>query len=221
MRKIKAAELVLDYDLYPRTSLDAQNVRNIADAYASGAELPPIIIDRKSKRVTDGFHRVKAKLRVDGPDAEIDVIEKTYKDDAAMFLDAMRYNAGHGAKLDSCDRAHCVIIAARLSIPDKAVAGVLHMPLGKVGDLRIDRTATNAAGLTIPIKRTIGKQFHGRQLNERQVQANDRLSGMSQVFYVNQLIELFEAELLDTDDEQLMERLRHLHGLMETLLVVE
>lgn len=217
MRKMKAAELVLDFDLYPRNNVDSHNVKSLSDALVAGMELPPVIIDRKSKRVIDGFHRVKANIRVYGDDCEIEVVEKSYKDDGDMFLDAMRYNASHGAKLDQCDRTRCTIIAERLSIPLDAVAGALHMPVEKLGELKVDRTAT-AGGLSIALKRTI-RGFAGRKLTKRQVIANERLSGMNQSFYANQLIELVESGMLDVDDENLMDRLRHLHGLLDGVLV--
>lgn len=217
MKKVKAAELVLDFDLYPRNNVDTHNVRNLVDALTAGAELPPAIIDKKSRRVVDGFHRVRAYLRKYGDSAEITVVEKSYADDAAMFLDAMRYNASHGAKLDPCDRTHCVLIAERLSIPLDAVAGALNMPADKLGTLRVDRTAT-AGGLTIALKRTVAEKFAGRKLNKRQVECNEKLSGMNQVFYVNQLVELIEAKMLDLEDERLMERLKFLHGLLDDVL---
>ena len=218
MRKMKAAELIEDFDLYPRNNVDSHNVRNLVNALASGAELPPIICDRKSKRVTDGFHRRRAYLQFYGEDAEIMVIEKNYRDEAAMFLDAMRMNAGHGAKLDPCDRTHCVIIAERLSIPLDQVAGALQMPIDKLGPLR-QSIGTDGAGLSIPLKRTISKGFGGRKLNKRQVEANTKLSGMSQQFYFNQCIELLEAGLLDKSDDKLIERCKVLFELLETLLV--
>lgn len=217
MKKLKASELILDFDLYPRNNVDSSNVTNICNAMLAGRKLPPVVIDRKSKRVVDGFHRVRAAIRLYGEDAEVEVVEKTYRDDAALFLEAMEYNAPHGCKLDPCDRARCTIIAERLHIPLSAVAGALNMPEDKLGALRADRTAKDSGGLTIPIKRTI-RGWAGEKLTKRQVQANERLSGMNQVFYCNQLIELIEAELLDTDDGQLIERLRVLHGLLDGIL---
>ena len=218
MKKMKAAELVLDFGLYPRNNVDEHNVKNLVDALAAGTELPPVIIDRKSKRVVDGFHRVRAHLRLFGDNAEIDVITKNYKNDAELFLDAMRYNASHGAKLDTCDRTHCVIIAERLSIPLDAVAGALHMPERNLGALRNDRTAQGPGGLAVALKRT-NRHFAGLQLTKVQEEANRRSSGMNQVFYVNQIIDLIESKLLDTEDKKLLGRLRDLHGLLEGLLV--
>lgn len=216
MRKLKAASLVLDFDFYPRYNVDSHNIRSLADALAAGAELPPVIIDKKSKRVVDGFHRVRAHLQVFGDDAEICVIEKVYASDADMFLDAMKYNSSHGAKLDSCDRTHCLLIAERLSIPIDRVAGALHMPADKLSGLTVTRTARGTSGLVVPLKRTF-RHMSGKKLTAKQVEANQRSSGMNQVFYVNQLIEMIEANLLEQDDT-LIDRLRHLHGLLDTVL---
>lgn len=216
MRTIKAALVVLDYNLYPRNNVDQHNVRAIMDALEAGEEMPPIIIDRHTKKAVDGFHRTLAKLKRD-PDSEIEVIEKTYKNESEMFLDAMRYNSTHGARLDPCDRVRCTIIAEKLSIPLAAVAGALHVPAEKLGALKSDRTATTAGGLSIPLKRTI-QHMAGQKLTKAQNAANDKLSGMNQVFYVNQVILLIESNLLNKEDEKLLDALRHLSELLEGLL---
>ena len=187
MRKMKAIEVILDFDLYPRNNLDAFNIRNLVEALELGVELPPIVIDKKSKRAVDGFHRVRAAIRYGGDLAEITVIEKSYKNDAEMFLDAMKYNADHGAKLDQADRVHCIIVAERLKISPEAVAGALHIPVDKVGALANDRIAT-CGSLRIPLTRT-NRHMAGRRLSKKQRAANERSSGMNQQFYVNQRVE--------------------------------
>lgn len=216
MKKFKCAELVLDFGLYPRHNVDSYNIRSILDALDAGTELPPVIADEKSKRVADGFHRVRAYLKKYGPEAEINVIFKRYKNESELFLDAMRYNASHGAKLDQCDRTHCMIVAERLQIPLDAVAGALHMEVDKLANLRSTRTAT-ANGLTVPIKRTIQHKA-GQELTPQNVAGNEKLSGMTQTFYVNQLITLIESKLLNLEDDQLMERLKNLHVLLDDVL---
>ncbi len=216
MKKMKAVEIILDFDLYPRNNLDAFNIRSMVDALSAGTELPPPIIDGKSKRCTDGFHRVRAHLRFGGNDAEIFIIEKDYKDDAAMFLDAIKYNASHGARLDKADQVHCVIVAERLKIDPDAVAGALHIPAEKLGKLTNDRIATFGK-LQIPLKRT-NRHMAGKRLSKKQRAANDRSSGMAQQFYVNQIIDLIESDLLETSDPKLMERLAVLGGLLDRVM---
>lgn len=57
------------------------------------------MIEKKSKRIVDGFHRHRVYSRLYGVDHEVEVVEKTYKNDAALFLDAARYNSAHGLKM--------------------------------------------------------------------------------------------------------------------------
>lgn len=217
MKKVKAAKLVLDYNMYPRMNLDAKNVSDIADALRNGAEVPPVIIDKKTKRVVDGFHRVRSHLIAFGTDAEITVIEKSYRSERELFLDAIRLNAHHGAKLDSYDKARILIRSEELKIDIAEISEILSISTDKLANLRINRTASSAS-LQIPIKRTI-QHMAGKRLNKRQQEANKKLSGMNQKFYVNQVVELIEADLLDTSDELLMERLKHLGELIETLSI--
>lgn len=221
MRKMKAAELILDFELYPRNNIDPKNVKRMIDALVGGIELPPVIIDRKSKRVVDGFHRVRANLRLYGDDASIEVIEKSYKDEAAIFLDATRFNATHGLTMDDCDRTHCIIIARHLHISDDAIAGALFIPVDKIATMRNERTALDSAGQPLALKNTIRQQFKGRKLTKRQTEANEKFSGMNQAFYANQLIELCESRMLDVENESLMERLRVLNGLLDDVLAVK
>lgn len=216
MRRIKVASLVLDYNLYPRNNVDRHNVLSIKDAIASGATLPPIKVDQKSKRVVDGFHRAIAFKELDS-EAEHDVIEQRYKTEADMFLDAMRLNSHHGVKLDSCDRVHCVLIAERLEIPIDQVAGALHVPVDRLGTLRTNRTAKTTGGLSIPIKRTF-QHMAGSKLTKVQQEVNERSSGLNQTFYVNQLIDMLEHEMLDKSNANLLDRLARLQDLIAQVL---
>lgn len=212
MQPIKAATLVLDYDLYPRPQIDSQHVMEIAAALEAGMELPPVIYDQKTKRVSDGFHRVRANIKVFGEDCEIMGIGKRYRTERDIFLDAMKYNAAHGKNLSQYDRARCLIIAEKLGIKQDAIADALHVTVGRLDTLRVRKTArTN--GNHVALKRTIGHKA-GEKLTKPQQEANKKLGGMNQLFYVNQVILLFENDLVDTENEELMNRVEHLKTLI-------
>ena len=217
MHKIRCSELVFDFDLYPRNNIDSVNTKSMIMAMEAKVEMPPVIVDKKSRRIVDGFHRVRAKITLDGEDSEITVIEKDYKSEQDMFADVMRYNSAHGARLDSADRVRCTIIAKRLGISIEKTAIALNMPADTLERLVVDRTATHK-GATISLKRTV-RRFAGRKLTEEQVKANDKLSGMNQSFYVNQLIILIESKMLDLEDENLMTSLSKLQELLNEVLV--
>ena len=122
-RKRIISGLVLDRDLSPRARLGSNHVRQLAESLRAGAELPPIVVERQTSRVVDGFHRVEAHRRVYGPEALIDAVEKDYADEAELFEDAMRLNSAHGSRLAPYDQLRCVAIAERLSIDPGAWRG--------------------------------------------------------------------------------------------------
>ena len=217
MITMKCSELVLDFDLYPRAQIDSQHVASIGEAEEAGVELPPIVADKKSKRVTDGFHRVRSRVRRDGPDAEISVVLKSYQTEKEMFLDALRYNASHGRKLSPYDRAHSILLAGNMGLDAASVATAMAMTVEKVEGLVTSKSA-KCGSRSVPIKRTIG-HMAGKRLSKPQVEANKKLGGMNQLFYVNQLVTLIESDLLDLENEDLMETIKRLCKLLDGLLV--
>jgi hypothetical protein len=219
MELMKVSLLVFDFDLYPRQRINTIHVRALMDAEEGGAEIPPILIDTKSKRIADGFHRATAKRRLYGDDAEIMVVKKRYRNEQDLLLDAIRLNADHGLHMDPCDRARAIILAVNLNIDADAVASALHVSVDKVNELKVNKTA-RTDGITVAIKNTI-KHKRGQKLTRKQVEANTKLGGMNQAFYANQLITLIEANLLDTNDDRLMTRLQILHDLLDGVLAVK
>lgn len=214
MKRMRCVELVLDFDFYPRMQVDSQHVYYMVRAKKAGAEFPAVRINKKTKQVVDGFHRVRSEMKIDGDKATVMVAEKDYRNDQAMLLDAIKCNASHGRNLTTYDRAHCAILASKLEIDDALVAGVLHVDPSYIGELLVDRSAKSLRGPAIPLKRTI-RHMSGRKLTKVQQEANCKLGGMNQAFYVNQLITLIECDLLDSDNEVLFQRLGHLHDLLE------
>jgi hypothetical protein len=182
-----------------------------------GIELPPIVADRKTKTVIDGFHRYHAAKRLKLPTISAEL--KDYKSPAEMFLDAMHLNAGHGRTMTNFDRVHCVILAAKHKIEPEQVATALSITVEKVGELRADRIGKlrSVGGASIPLKRTL-HHMAGQSLTKTQVEAQQKLGGMDQGFYVNQLIVLIENELVDTGDPKLMQNIQRLADLLAKLL---
>lgn len=223
MRKIKVGELVLDFTVYPRADVDQQHIGYMGEALDAGMDFPPIIIEKSTRRVADGFHRTKMYKSKCGDDYEVSVIEKTYANDGEFLLDAIRYNANHGRNLTPNDRTHCLIIAEKMGVPQDQLASALSMTVEKLGQMRVGRIGKMRVGLTqapVALKQTI-KHMAGKVLTKQQCEANDRLSGMNQVFYVNQVITLIESGLLDKEDEKLMSRLAVLRDALDEVVAAE
>jgi len=208
------SELVEDFDLYPRPMVDSNNVTRLRHAIRAGVSLPPITIDRRSKRITDGLHRRRAYRAELGSDARVACEAKDYKNEGEMFLDAIRLNAPHGKPLSPFDKARCVLKCKTFRIGMKQMSEALGMPPDVIQALGEGRTAKVSAGEgdqggEVVLKRTVA-HMSGQTLTENQREANKRLSGMQQAFYVNQVLILIENDMLDTADETLMEALGRL-----------
>ena len=212
MKKYALSELVFDYEIYPRGSVDSHHVGEIAEAIRAGAAMPPLVIDKKSKRIVDGFHRGKAYIREFDENHEVECIEKDYKNDKDLFLDSMRYNAAHGRALTQHDKVHCLLLAEKLKISTEMVAQALHITTDRIGQLRVSRIG-RIGTKPVALKQTI-RHMGGRELTAGQVAANDKLGGMNTLFYVNQLITLIENDLIDPENEDLANGLEKLHGLL-------
>jgi hypothetical protein len=216
MQTVKAASLKLDYNLYPRKEIDSQHLAEMCEAERAGVEFPPVTADRESKRVTDGFHRVLKQLKLFGEGAELQCEFKRYGSEQEMFLDAMRLNANHGHQLSPYDRAHCILIALELKIPETEIALALSVTNERIALVRSTKIASIKEGnvrVHVPIKRTIA-HMAGLVLTAKQQKANEQLGGMSQLFYANQLVLLIENDLLDTANDRLMNRLKHLKTIL-------
>jgi len=213
MTYIPIGKLVIDFDIYPRAEVDSQHVAYLAEALRAGNTLPALIVEKKTYRIADGVHRYRAHMQVFGADHEVEAIEKTYASDAELFLDAARYNSGHGRILTMFDRTHCLLKADQLKIEPDQIASALQITIEKLGELRTGRVGNLRHGGDVPLKRTI-QHMAGQRLTKPQMEANRKLSGMNQMFYVNQLILLLENDLLDVENEKLLDALARLRALL-------
>ena len=217
MKSYKLSELVLDFDLYPRGSVDSHHVGEIAQAIEAGATMPPIVIDKKSKRITDGFHRWRAYKQLNDEEFEVECVEKAYKNEGEMLLDAMRFNASHGRALTSHDKAHCLIIAKKFKLSDHLVCQALNLTSGKIGKMRSTKIG-RLGRKPIALKRTI-RHMAEKPLTADQGEANEKLSGMAQLFYVNQIKILIKSDLIDFDNADLMEGLQELRSMLDGMFI--
>lgn len=223
MSKMKIGELVFDFDLYPRSDIDTHNIAYMSQAEDAGVKFPPVIIDKKSKRIVDGFHRVKMYRQKYDDNYKIEVIEKTYGSEKEIFLDAIRYNASHGKMLSRHDRMRCILQSERMRLKIDDVASALSMTIEKINQLKAERVGELKVGgiiKSVPLKRTI-KHMSGKRLNKRQNEVNKKISGMDQKFYVNQLVMLIESGLINQSDEILLQRLHILWQQLDELEYVK
>ena len=210
--KIKASKVVLDYDFYPRQEVSSFNVQSLVEALKAGTVLPPIIVDKASKRVIDGFHRVKAYQKAYGADSMVPCVYKEYPDDAAMFLESMEANSKHGRNLTPFDRARCLGRAEELRLDISVVAKSLNMTVESLGTMKAERLGSFLSDPVV-LKRTTA-HLAGTDLTAAQVEYNRHAGGMPATFFISQLIQMIESDSVDWSNEKVVDGFRRLYSLL-------
>jgi hypothetical protein len=138
IRKINPLKLTKDYDLYPRGagSLDSSHLAVLYSALMAGASFPPLIVEKKTNKIVDGFHRHEIYLRyIKNKQPEnytVDVEYRKYPTKKEFYLDAIRYNTKHGKNIEGSQRTNAIIKGYDLKINPKSLAAVLIMTVQDV-----------------------------------------------------------------------------------------
>ena len=220
IKTIPLAELVEDMDLYPRHAVDMSHVQALVFALESGVTLPEIVADKKSKRITDGWHRARAYRRFLGAQASVDVELVQYKNETEMLFDAIQRNAGHGRRFDAIDRTRCVMMLRSSGFKDVQIAMALHIPEKRVEKLAIKvAQAPRGSDKAVPgtcaiaLKRSVS-HLAGTSLNKKQVEAHATLPGTSFLLIARQLYLGLSQEMVNLEDEKLVAQLESLRDLL-------
>jgi hypothetical protein len=209
-KKISIELLIQDYTMYPRSQVDSTTVNRYIDALKSGAVMPPIRVDFKTKRIIDGFHRVFAHQRL-GLKTIDAYLEKT-RGEADFYRRAISANSIHGRPYCKWDHKRILARAKELGIEEKIIADSLRLPLDRLHKLQWEG-GLSSTGKAISLKTTV-KHMAGRTLTPYQEEVNQSLGGMRPSHYVNTLYKLLDADLIDWENTTLVVLLNQLSGLL-------
>lgn len=228
VKPLPIAQLVEDLSIYPRHQVDDSHVASLVQALKAGALLPPPVADAKSKRIVDGWHRVRAFRRVVGPTGVIDVDLRPYKTEADLKVDAVELNASHGRRLDKADQVRAVLLLEEAGVPVERVAVALHITPERVETLRVrvavapQSVRTHSAVIAIhdddgndqqavPLKRPF-LHMAGKKMTRDQVSTHDAALGSSHLLQMRQLMNVLKFDMLNREDERLLDALQELHA---------
>jgi len=225
--QLPLATLVEDMDLYPRHAVDTAHVQSLVFALESGATLPPVVADKRSKKITDGWHRCRAYKRVLGPEAVIDVELIPYKSDAEMVIDAVARNAAHGRPFDAIDRTRSVVMLRTVGCTDTQIGLALRVPEKRVQKLMVKlASAPKSSGETIPgtnqvaLKRSV-IHLAGGTLTKSQAKTHGMMPGVSFLLIARQLTEALRESMVNMEDAKLVRGLIELRDTLVNLSLVE
>lgn len=130
VEQIKVSSLKFDASIYPRAWHSDEQVAQLQEAVASGAILPPIIVDMDTLRIVDGFHRWK-RAQAAGDETILAEL-RNFETEQDVFEAAIAANARHGYGYFDIDRAHIYRRAASLNLSVERIAKALGCRVEKV-----------------------------------------------------------------------------------------
>ena len=216
-KTVPIASLIEDFEIYPRHDVDSTHISDLARAIRAGNELPLPLVDEKSLRIIDGFHRVRAWRKVHGNDGSIKVETKRYKTEAELIKDAVSLNAAHGRKFDQQDRTRCVLMLQKIGESEKNIALTLNTTQERVKELLV--RVVIVSGEREPVKPVAWPTNESpRKFTPSQLEVAKSSSGWRPQQTVTQLTKEIKAKVIDLTNEALIEKLWELHDVIEEVV---
>jgi ParB-like chromosome segregation protein Spo0J len=189
--KISFSDIVLDKAIYPRSSVAEYNVMRLLAAFQTGSKFPPLVVETKTHRLVDGWHRYETYKRAGV--TKIEVIQKAYAKEADLFADAVRLNISHGEPLDTYSVRNAVLRLEQYGFKKDVISEVVRLPVDRIE--KIERGfASDEKGEPIALKGGLS-HMRGERLTPEQQAINRKFSGPKATFHVRQLFELIRADM--------------------------
>ena len=220
-RKVKVGGLKIDEKLTQIRPVNLVFVSRYRQAYRQGSIFPLIIIQKGTKRIVSGNHRVTALLQEYGKDHTIEVFEKEYKNELEILSDFAKENANHGNAISDFTKRKLTAALVKENATPEFIASLFNISVRRVEQLGegmikvvigsgkteevVDKPAKHGFTPEKPIKETDYKE-HERK---------DR--GFTVIQQTSQLVRWLEKDLI-THNPKNMAALTQLQGALEKFL---
>lgn len=154
--KIKISDLKFDEKLLSLRKVNKVFVSRYRQAYRSGADMPLIIIDKKTGLIVSGNHRATAIIDEYPADKKIDVIKRAYNDRKDLLFDFAKENSTHGNALDGFTKRKIIFELIKNGATESEIAKVFGISEKRI-EIWGNQTAVRKTGKKtteiVPIKR--------------------------------------------------------------------
>jgi len=186
--KLSISKVKIDEQLYPRAQLDPMHVARLTAALQSGAQFPAIVVEARTYRLVDGRNRCEACKAIGIK--TIEALEKTYRNEADLFADAVRLNSSHGLPLDAESVRSAVLRLYGFGYTREAISEVTRVPVDHLEVIRRGYK-DKQNGQPIAVKGYKDEPV----VSDKEKERARRFSSEKAMFYVKQLDQMFADDL--------------------------
>ena len=124
MAKMKLGEIKEKQKIMAR-KLNVQHARDFLESMESGATFPPLLVERESKVLLGGYHRIWAYKKYLDADASVSVEFKDCGTEKDMLLAAGEDNEANGYRMEVDERKNFIFRAQDLGASRDDILSVL------------------------------------------------------------------------------------------------
>ncbi|MFA5397608.1 MAG: hypothetical protein WC346_16480 [Methanogenium sp.] len=225
---VKLSVLVFDYTIYPRHKVSEYHVNQLIEAKLGGADFPPVVLDKKTKRIIDGFHRATAYKKLYGVDYELEVELLDCNDEKEVILASIEYNSKHGLPLSTWDKKRCITLMAEVGIKEAIQMQNLSITEEKYKKLQNDIVEIrNELGKKVGVTQLkFGQNNLAKKENERYVTQKEaeiiesgNTTGLSPEIRISTLIKDFNMSIFMVTSKN-VKKVRELYELIGEALAI-
>lgn len=132
VKEARLSTLQFDPELIELRVLDAHVVSRYRQAVREGAQFPPLVVDRKTKCVVSGNHRLTA-YRAELPEnAKVRVVWRKFKTRADVLRCTVKENLTHGLPMDTFTKKKFSLALASEGMTRSEIATLFGVPEKKI-----------------------------------------------------------------------------------------
>jgi len=132
MKQVKLRSLVVDEKLTELRPVNAIYVSRYRQAYRTGANMPPIIVDRATNHIISGNHRYRAMVEEYGPGHKAQVDARAFKDDRERLELFTKENTAHGVPLDGISRTRLAVALTNVGATPEEIASMFNVTVKRI-----------------------------------------------------------------------------------------
>ena len=205
---ISIASVLIDETLYPRHKVSSANVSSLKEAINAGSkDVPPILVNAKTKVLVDGMHRLLAYKSIYGEDGSIPANLKEYKSRREMLDDSIRINVRQGMRLTAWDMARAINLLLEAHAAVERICDNLAITEKRYNELAARLKRVNGSTETVVLKHGTPKLEGQESVTHEQAEfVKGPASGMPVAFHLHQIVAAFSSNsvLIDESLEVLM-----------------
>lgn len=219
---LKLEEVLFDKETYPRQNPDFVTVARYINAMKAGAKFPAITVALLNKKyyLVDGLHRLKATKAIKESHIEAEVIN--VKDKREIYVEAVKKNIIHGHQFSTFEVVNITITLEKWNMSKSQISEIVRIPSEKLSGF-VAKRAIRVTGSTEDGQSALRKTLNHLAGTEQAVDFDANTSsvkgGATQKELLDNLITLLENGWIDTQNEEVAERLIKLYKLLGNFML--